>query len=125
MSNGERPGWLTPPMSTRFAGLLIAYDGRVPHSALRALAVHHGYTGSARRADRAGSRGSVIAAVVQHAMAPLRRLNVADRHGDEWQVTNLADLAAWLADEMEERDDLGLRPGENPSGQTPQPRRAG
>ncbi len=67
----------------------------MPHAAALASA----------EAVRAGGRHPQR--MVAEAMRPLAHAGVALRHEDTWFAPNLADLAAWVADGAEYREDSG------------------
>ncbi len=90
-SKRQAPQWLT----VRAGAMLLAMGGRAPHAVMAAMAEQH--VNGSRSATRR----------MQLAMKPLRDAGVAVRHEDTWYAPNLADLAAWVADAFEYREDLG------------------
>ncbi len=85
------PQWLT----VRAGALLLSLGGRAPHDLMVEIAAQY----------CAGTRSPTQR--MQVAMKPLRDAGVAVRHEDTWYAPSLADLAAWVADAFEYREELG------------------
>jgi hypothetical protein len=56
----------------------------------------------------ADARGRRPVMRVREALRPLIELDVLVRVDDSWYASNMADLAAWLADAVEAREDAGM-----------------
>lgn len=86
----------------RIAALLIAHDGRLELKHLRTFLRQHGVDrGSVRRPD-GSSNGSKAGQALANCMRVLYDEGLCVREGDAVVVPNLADLAAWLADEVDD-----------------------
>lgn len=89
------------PLRTRFAALIVAHAGRVSFNELCRLARHLGVAGSVRNPD-GSSNGSRVGRTVARRMKPLIDEGLVKRDGDDYIATDLADLAAYLADDVDD-----------------------
>lgn len=91
-------------MGVRFAALMIAQGGSVDKEDLRRLARSAGVTGRLAHPSGHGSRGSKINDVVRKRMNELINEGLVVRTGDHYRAVDLAELAAFVADELDDLD---------------------
>lgn len=105
----EAPARLT----LRLAALVLSNGGGLPHEIVLAYAEH----------VRTGAKKP--AKMVSDAMRPLVRDGVIVRHEGDWCAPNLADLAAWIADGYEYREQAGHLDSPSVPAAIPAPRGSG
>jgi hypothetical protein len=100
LRRGSGRWWL----AIRICGRLIADKGTTHTSKARNIAKTMGMTGTARRANGT-SRGSNAADSVYRVIRHLKELDLVRREGEQITAIDLAELAAWVADELAEYAD--------------------
>jgi hypothetical protein len=88
-----------PRLTLSLAALLLSHDGVLRGSQAATYARKVREESNTRRMPRE---------MVTDAMRPLVRDNVVVRVGEDWYAPDLADLAAWIADGFDARDDAGV-----------------
>jgi hypothetical protein len=96
----DPPGKLT----LRVAAYVLACDGKVMHADLLAFLRPLVPNPDGMRRGKE----SRLARWTRQATVPLRKDGAIVRIGDCWYAPRLADLAAWLADGHEHREDAGM-----------------
>lgn len=97
-------------LAVRTAGYLIARGGRVPAVKLRGIAANtFGFEGSLPKKPNGTSRGSVAGLAVSRVARAFVELDLVRRDGDDLVADDLADVAAWLADELEAEQEFQER----------------
>lgn len=110
-------------LAVRICGRLILDDGRTLNNKARNIACTMGWDNSERQHKVNGkSKGTRAAQAVGHAVWKLRQLDLVKRDGDALVALDLADVAAWVADELAEEADwrdenAGQEPAVVPAGQ--------
>jgi hypothetical protein len=90
-------------LRARCAAYLLAYDGHVSLKNLRTFLRQHGVAhGNIPRVRSHGSDGSLAGRVLNRCMRVLIDEELVRREGDGYVVPDLADLASWLADEIDD-----------------------
>jgi hypothetical protein len=89
--------------AVRIAAYLIAFDGKGTARDLRAFMRQHGYRGSLGDKGRT-TTGSEAADVLRRAFRELRDEGLARREGPWFIANDVAELAYWLADQLDEDD---------------------
>ncbi len=92
--------WAPSRLTMRLAAALLMDEGVMRASKARSRAE------SWRTGDRSRSRGAELA---REAMQPLVDDGLVVLAGGDWVAADLGDLAAWIADGMEAREDAGVQ----------------
>jgi hypothetical protein len=103
----DRKDWAPNMLTLRLGSMLLANGGRMPDGMATALVP--------RSLSRPGQR-------VVEALQPLIDDDVAFHADGAWYAINSADLAAWIADGYEAREDAGLDTGAPRPGDIPEQR---
>lgn len=113
MSNGSPsrlfPGGADWRLAVRICGLLIADDGTIPGARAREIARKVGFEGALPKRGNGVSRGSKAGVAVYRVLRALEELDLARRAGEAIEAVNLADIAAWVADELDQEEEFQHR----------------
>lgn len=110
VSNGKPSGLFRGSadwrLAIRICGRLIADDGTIRGADAREIARKVGFEGTLPKRGNGASRGSKAGVAVYRVMRALEELDLARRAGEDVEAVNLADIAAWVADELDQEDEF-------------------
>jgi hypothetical protein len=106
---------VTKKVTLEAGALLLAHGGLLPNDDLARFLLRNKEV--AEGEEKPMSQAGKI-------MRPLRLAGLTARIGGMWHAPSLADLAAWIADGYEERDDAGCG-NDPPAPKQPKPRNRG
>lgn len=97
-----QPGSRTWQLAIRIAAQLIVDCGHSRGAPLRRIADSLGWSVAPRQRPDGTNRGSRAGEAVSHAVRALATLELVERDGADVRALDVGDLAAWLADELDE-----------------------
>jgi hypothetical protein len=91
-------------LAVRICGRLIGEGGRMPNETAVAIAKAIGISGQLSRRPDGRSRGSRHGQAVARVVSALRDLDLVYRDDGDIVAKDLADVAAWVADELDQEE---------------------